>query len=161
MKQYFFFFWFIVCNFASEKSNIKIKFMRKKIKLLAIMIALTKYSAAMFPSTTSMHYVSLTYQHGTLLGNNPKPAKTPSEYRIPLCVFLDEENQRLQVTAFTDGEFIYNIYNEYEESVSQGYLNCINNGCYCINLDLLTKVTYQISVTYNGHSYVGIFDINK
>lgn len=47
MKQYFFCTWIIVCNFASEKSNIKIKFMRKKIKLLAIMIALTKYSAAM------------------------------------------------------------------------------------------------------------------
>lgn len=133
--------------------------MRKNIKLLAITFAFAMQSMTMWAATTSVYPVSLYYQQGPLLGNNPKPTKAPAHFSIPLSIVLDEESQQLLVTALADGEFTYYIYNESDEIVSQGVLICSNNSCYSINLGFFSFGTYYIAVTYNEHTYGGTFDI--
>ena len=108
--------------------------MRKNIKLLAIMFAFAMQSMTMWSATTSMYPVSLYHRPTGWTGANPKPSKAPANYTIPLSVFLDDENQQLLVTALAEGEYTYYIYNESNEIVSQGVLNCSNNGSYGINL---------------------------
>lgn len=131
--------------------------MRKNVKLLAIMFAFAMQSVTMWSATTSMYPVSLSYRQGPLVGNNPKPSKAPAHFCIPLSVVLDEDSQQLLVTALAEGEFTYNIYNESNEIVSQGVLNCSNNGSYGINLRFCSYGTYNIEVSYNEHVYEGTF----
>lgn len=133
--------------------------MRKNIKLLAIMFAFAMQSVTIWATTTSLYPVSLSYQQGPLLGNNPKPTKAPANFSIPLSIVLDEESQQLLVTALADGEFTYYIYNESDEIVSQGALICSNNGCYSINIGFFSFGTYNIAVTCNECTYGGTFDI--
>lgn len=133
--------------------------MRKNIKLLAIMFAFAMQSMTMWSATTSMYPVSLYHRPTGWTGDNPKPSKAPANYTIPLSVILDEENQQLLVTAFAEGQFTYYIYNESGDIVSQGVLNCNNNGSYVINLGLCSYGTYTIAVTYNEHTYIGTFEI--
>ena len=131
--------------------------MRKNIKLLAIMFAFAMQSMTMWSATTSMYPVSLYHRPTGWTGANPKPSKAPANYTIPLSVFLDDENQQLVVTALAEGEYTYYIYNESNEIVSQGVLNCSNNGSYGINLRFCSYGTYNIEVSYNEHVYEGTF----
>ena len=131
--------------------------MRKNIKLLAIMFAFAMQSMTMWSATTSMYPVSLYHRPTGWTGANPKPSKAPANYTIPLSVFLDDENQQLLVTALAEGEYTYYIYNESNEIVSQGVLNCSNNGSYVIYLRFCSYGTYNIEVSYNEHVYEGTF----
>lgn len=133
--------------------------MRKNIKLLAIVFAFAMQSMAMWSATTSMYPVSLSYRQGPLLGSNSKPTKAPAHYSIPLNVVLDDHNQQLLVTALLKGECTYYIYNENNEVITQGVLNCCYNGNYSINLGFCPSGTYTIVVTYNGQEFVGTFEL--
>ena len=133
--------------------------MRKNIKLLAIMFAFTMQSVTMWSATTSMYPVSLHYQQGPLLSNNPKPTKAPAHYSIPLSVVLDDDNRQLLVTALVEGEFTYNIYNETGNLISEGILNCNCNDSQTIDLGLYYSGVYYLVVTYNGHTFGGSFEI--
>lgn len=133
--------------------------MRKNIRLLAIMFAFTMQSLTLWAATTSIQPVSLYYTSTGRLGNNPKPSKAPAHYSIPFSVILDDDNQQLLATALAEGEFTYYVYNESDEIISQGILNCSNNGSYVINLGFCSYGTYRITVTYNEHTYVGMFEI--
>lgn len=133
--------------------------MRKNIKLLAIIFALAMQSVTMWAATTSMEPVYLSYRHEPVLGDNPKPSKAPVNYTIPLSVILDEENQQLLVTALAEGQFTYYIYNEGNEVITQGILNCCNNGEYTIDLGLCYNGEYELVVIYNNHVFRGTFEI--
>ena len=133
--------------------------MRKNIKLLAIMFAFAMQSMTMWSTTTSMYPVSLYHRPTGWTGANPKPSKAPANYTIPLSVILDEENQQLLVTALTEGQFTYYIYNESDEVITQGILNCCNNGEYTMDLGLCCSGEYELVVIYNDHVFRGTFEI--
>lgn len=133
--------------------------MRKNIKLLAIMFAFAMQSMTMWSATSSMYPVTLSYRQGPLLGSNSKPTKAPAHYSIPLNVVLDDDNQQLLVTALAEGEFTYYIYNESNEVITQGTLNCCNNGEYTIDFTLCCSGEYELVVIYNDHVFRGTFEI--
>lgn len=133
--------------------------MRKNIKLLAIMFAFAMQSMTMWSNPTST--VSLYYRRVPNLGNNPKPSKAPANYVIPLSVILDEENHQLLVTALAEGQFTYYIYNEGNEVITQGILNCYNNGEYTIDFGLCCSGEYELVVIYNDHVFSGTFEIDE
>lgn len=133
--------------------------MRKNIKLLAIMFAFAMQSMTVWSATTSMYPVSLYHMPTGWTGDNPKPSKAPANYTIPLSVILDDENQQLLVTALAEGEYTYYIYNEGNEVISQGFLNCCNNGEYTIDLGLCCSGEYELVVIYNDHAFSGAFEM--
>lgn len=133
--------------------------MRKNIKLLAIMFAFTMQSITMWSATTSLYPVSLSYRQEPVLGDNPKPSKAPAHYNIPLSVVFDDDNQQLLVTALAEGGFTYYIYNEGNEIIAQGVLNCSNNDEYTIELALCYSGEYELVVIYNGHVFSGTFEM--
>lgn len=135
--------------------------MRKNVKSLAIMFAFLMQSVTMWSATTSIYPVPLSYHVDPLLSNNPKPTKAPAHYTSPLSVFLNEENQQLLVTALVEGEYTYYIYNEDNEVITQGVLNCIDNGEYTINLGFCCSGEYDLVVVYNDHVFSGTFEIDE
>lgn len=135
--------------------------MRKNIKLLAIMFAFAMQSMTVWSATTSMYPVSLYHMPTGWTGDNPKPSKAPANYTIPLSVILYEENQQLLVTAFAEGQYTYYIYNEGNEVITQGVLNCSNNGEYTIDLGLCCSGVYDLVFIYNGHVFSGTFEIDE
>ena len=131
----------------------------KRIKLLAIMMALTIQNLTVWAATTSDNPVDLTYRPAPMLGNNPKPSKAPARFRIPLSASFNDESQQLLMVALDDMEYTYNIYAEDGAVVAQGALNC-NEGSYnTVDLSLLDGGEYCIVVTYNGHNFEGIFEV--
>lgn len=133
--------------------------MRKNIKLLAIMFAFAMQSMTMWSATTSMYPVSLYHRPTGWTGANPKPSKAPANYTLPLCVILDEENHQLLVTALAEGQYTYYIYNEGNEVITQGVLNCYSNGEYTIDLAQCCSGKYELVVIYNDHVFRGTFEI--
>lgn len=133
--------------------------MRKIINFLAITFAFAMQSITMYSATTSMYPVSLSYQQGPLLGNNPKPSKAPARFYIPLSVIFDNNNKQLLVTILAEGELIYSIYNENDYLISEGVLNNNNNDYQTIDLGLYYSGVYYLVITYNGQVFSGAFEI--
>lgn len=134
--------------------------MRKNIKFLAIMFAFAMQSVTMWSATTSMYPVSLSYQQGPLLGNNPKPSKAPAHYSIPLSVSFNAESHQLVIQDSSGEVYTYYILNENEEVVSQGILDFSSADNHIIDLWSNLSGIYTLVVVHDGHTFCGTFDID-
>lgn len=133
--------------------------MKNNFKLLAIMFAFAVEGTTMWAAADTSTKVPLNYKPGALLGNFPKPSRAPSKFSIPLIVELDEDNQQLKLTSQVASEYTYYIYSESGELFLQGALYCENYESYNIDLDLCQNGSYSIVFLYNGHAFIGTFDI--
>lgn len=132
--------------------------MKQQFKFLTILLAFVIQGITMLATTTSTYPVYLHYKPNKIDGT-PKPSKAPAHFGIPLNVFFDEDSQQLQVKAQAAGEYIYYVFDENNNIMSQGILNCRNNGNYNINLELCDSGTFTVCFIYNEHTFYGTFEI--
>lgn len=131
--------------------------MKQQIKVLAIIFALAIQGINMRAATTSTYPVDLHYKPNKIDGT-PKPSKAPAHYVIPLNVFYDEDTQQLLVNALAAGEYIYYVLDENNNIISQGVLNCRNNGSYSITLNPFQNGIFTVCFVYNGHAFYGTIE---
>lgn len=82
--------------------------MKQYFKSIAIMFIFVMQSITIWPGTTSTYPTSPCYQKGSLLGNNPKPTKAPTNNKKLLNENLKEETTQLIVPSLeTNYTYIY------------------------------------------------------
>lgn len=131
--------------------------MTKKIYVWAILLAFVMQSMNVWSETSSALPVYLYSKHTPKLDGNPKPSKAPAY--ISLSVFLDEETKQLIITDTSNRVYTYSIYNENEEIISQGLLDCASNENLYIDLGNFQSGTYYIAIFDDSVTYIGAFEL--
>lgn len=135
--------------------------MKKKIYLVAILIAFVMQSMSAWSNTLGISPVNLYRKYAPKLDGNAKPTKAPANFSIPLTVYLDEDNHQLMVTSISAGDYTYYIYDDCGSVVTQGVIYCSVNTTFTIDLWLCQAGLFSIVFTNEGNIYEGEFEIEE
>lgn len=134
--------------------------MKKDIRFMAILLAFVMQSMAIWSSTLNGSPVYLHYKKDPKIIGTNRPSRAPANKSISLNVFHDDGSQQLTLTDSSNGVYSYFIYNEEEETISQGTLSFGNNDSLYIDLWGFQSGTYVLEIICGGCTYSGTFEIN-
>lgn len=134
--------------------------MKNYFKVWAVLFAFTIQSSVMYAQGTEIPLSTVNSTNtDPLLNGMPGPSRAPARRVFTLSAYLTDDGQELMFYDESESNYMYTIYDMYNQVIMEGSLDFTVNDTEYIDISTLPGGQYELSIAQPRSSkrYVGVF----